>query len=611
MSRWRGKPSERDEGFTLVELVVAMFVLAIVLLSILAVQTRALATNAESQARQAATAYANEAMEQLRVVPWNVLKKGLASNYLAASGGDANVAGTTLKNTGTAALTLKVAPSSGDQDLANSWPPLFDSSGSNKQIKDDPSLNGTRFTVRAYTVTDPIGSADVVGLVVMVEWQKRTDGTTSRTVLTSSAFADGDGGCGSLNDSPFLASCQAQFYSASSSGNVVMSATTVDSSGLPGPLLPGSAFYNMRVSTATTNAQMSSQQVSNGDGYGTYGAVTYDDDDSATDPGDEGWSRGSQIFKLSGSNDTTAGAAPPNPADVVTASSNSSTVLSSSGSGTFRLEGRADDPRAGVLDVSTVQACSIGVGASKIPAGDPCVHSTIGVATANSGYMALFVDGAAIRLARIMNESGSSVDHAWSGRFAKIAGNGDTLCSTISGAGCVSAGANRTLGTVSVGSIVGSSWDGSAAASGLVYITGYSENAIAERGVSQKSGDLSATRSGTVALWNGIGYTSYGLSAATNRTDSTAVVNWNTAAATITAVSQVIVTEAYSTKTGTTDTTCRSEACAVTGSTGNIFVTTTYTIAPKDGSSSFVMTTAVTINGAQAAASYQEAKSAT
>src|SRR5665648_1192881 len=75
---WTGTRPD-DEGFTLVELIVAMFVIAIILTSLAMVQTRAMVTIAQAKERQQATALANQTLEQLRALPWDTLKKGPVS----------------------------------------------------------------------------------------------------------------------------------------------------------------------------------------------------------------------------------------------------------------------------------------------------------------------------------------------------------------------------------------------------------------------------------------------------------------------------------------------------------------------------------------------------
>jgi len=78
-----------DGGFSLVEVIVAMVVIAVGLLGLMAVQVRSLSTVALAKERQTATGLASRAMEQLRAVPYTVLQGGVVCSELA---GDPDVA---------------------------------------------------------------------------------------------------------------------------------------------------------------------------------------------------------------------------------------------------------------------------------------------------------------------------------------------------------------------------------------------------------------------------------------------------------------------------------------------------------------------------------------
>jgi|GEM_PF-393098 len=618
MAYRRRKLSEREDGFTLVELVVAMFVLAIVILAILTVQARALVTNADSQIRQGATAYANEAMEELRAMPWNILRKGLASNFKTAAGGDSFVAGSVLTVNGVN-YALRVAPSgAGDQVLASPWKPLFDTTGSNKQVRTDPSGNGATYTVRAYTVSDPAGNTDAVGLVTVVTWQKRTNGEFENTVLTSTAYAP-SGGCGDLNNAPFLASCQAQLYAMSSGGNVVItvgaSATTVSGGAVvptstQAPLLPNASAYSLQMATAQSGARVANQQVSNVDAYATAGGVVLDDLDPNTQPEALGWLKGLDSATLRASNDLVAGAPPANPADISPASAVTTTSLSSGSGLSMQLAARADDTRSGVADASTTTACATGITAATIPAGSPCSHTVFGNSTATTGYAILTIDGTDLQLGRVLHGAGNaSADHAWSGRFSTTAGTANTGCTTVSGAGCVSAGANRTAGEINIGSVTGG-WTGGKAANGIVRITGYTDSVMAQRGVNQKNTAASLTRTGTVSYWNGSTYANVALGAGTSAGYTTGTVEWESANIKVTATGRVTITPSQQASVYT-DATCKNTACEVNASNGNITVAIQYLITPKSGAvDPFVISVTTQINGSSAAATFTESPNA-
>ncbi|WP_082100432.1 type IV pilus modification PilV family protein [Demequina maris] len=598
----------RDAGFTLVEVIVAMFVLAIVMLAIIFVQARALTTNAESQARQAATAAANEAMEQLRAMPWFYLKKGLYSGFVTAAGGDAYVSGNTL-TVGGNSYTLRVGTLGSDQDLTSPWPPLFDGSGSNKQVLSSGSGNGTSIELRSYTTADQSGTTEGVGLVVVATWTKTTDGSTQNTVLTSTAYAPTGSGCGDIKTAPFLAACQAQFESTAETGKVDVSAsaTTADGSTVA-PLLDGSAYFQMQMTTATSSVQASSQQVTNVNAFSNFGGVLWDDNDDATAPSAYGWMSGYTQYNVTASDDTTTGAAPANPADAGGVGTSSAASLSA---GSFALSAQSDDTRLALSDASVTTQCTTGL-AGIIAAGTPCAHTTFGANTSGTGRMSLTIGGSKeLRLASVTSSPNVSSDDAWAGRFLVLPGNSSVGCVTVSGSGCGSSGAQQRFGDIVIGDVKQTgSWDGDAA-SGLVIVSGYSDSVMTQRGVGFTATPASIARSASLSYWNGTDYTTESVVAGDNFTRAIPETTWDAGSATITATGVIHVTDSF--ETTKTSASCKgNDGCAISAGNGLITVSVTYEIEPA-GSSTFTpwnLTVSTTINGSQSSTLFKEAPNA-
>ncbi|SEI86484.1 type IV pilus modification PilV family protein [Demequina mangrovi] len=604
----------RDEGFTLIELVVAMFVIAIVILSLLALQTSALVSTSEAGRREQATAYGNEAIEQLRAIPWNVLKRGMASNYMAAAGaygGDADVASGVLSVEGTT-HPLIVADALNDQDTTSPWPPLFDSTGSHITDHADTAGNGTVYRVKAYVTEDSAGTDDAVGLVVVVDWGKDIMDPDERTVLYSAAYAP-SGGCGDLNNAPFLAACQAVYSAGATSGNVVMSASATTADALDrSPILPGNDYYTLEVGNASATARSSSQQVSTVEAFMRYGGVRRDDDDDATQPDAEGWVDGYGGFETEASDDLSSTDAPPaNPSDVTTTSS-STVRTESSALGFLKLTGASDWPRAGTLEASVSDSCATGVTGVSLSAGLPCAASHLGAASSASGYMSLSAGGDAITISRIRHDSGSSKADAWSGRFSgAIAGSAGTGCTPLTGSGCISAGATRSLGDIVLGAVDGGDWSG-AASSGLVIVESYSDEVRVERGTNQAAAAAVLERSGSIQYWDGSGYSTISdIDEDFSGSVSIPEVTFANSLFEVTARGSVTVTPATTTIAGAADATCKTEACEVNATNGVVIVAIDYLITPLVGATDpYILSTSTTINGSQGTASYKEAANA-
>jgi type II secretory pathway pseudopilin PulG len=96
-SGWRGLVRtgrfwSRDDGFSLVEIAVASGVMSTALVMLAGVMTSGLVATGYSRERQSANQLANQALEQIRALPFNTMKAGLGSTDLAG-GSDAEITG--------------------------------------------------------------------------------------------------------------------------------------------------------------------------------------------------------------------------------------------------------------------------------------------------------------------------------------------------------------------------------------------------------------------------------------------------------------------------------------------------------------------------------------
>jgi prepilin-type N-terminal cleavage/methylation domain-containing protein len=611
ITMWRNALSQRDreDGFSLVELIVAMIVIAVVLMLLIGVQISSIATVTEARKLQQATALANESMEQMRAMPWQVLSKGMYSNFLVASGGDDLVSGEYLQLDG-APMRILIAPSENDQDLSEPWLPLFDDEGKHKQIRQDPSLAGVDFTVKAYVI-EGIDSAETgtLGIAVVVEWIDK-NGEIRSTFVRSTVHQSG---CGAPGTTPFLASCQ-DFYEANSgSGSIVLglSATTaadVDPASVPLTDPSPHNVFGVTVNGASAASALKSQQVNLVDGFLQYGGHQADDDDIESLPL---VLRGGEIHQLRASDDATnEGGWVANPADLnvsqsSTIESQSTVAYPSAPSGEPRFRIRSDYARPGTVKASTLGGCATG-----IPADQPCSIADLrnnSDPDAGSPYMVMDMAGELFRLARPMVEIGgsSSTDDAWTARFASAPGTAERGCETLVGSGCISAGSARTIAELHVGEIVGTDWDGDAT-DGVVILRGggscsnYSDSVMVQRGPGQLVAAPVLNRCGTVRYWTDSGYSDYALSDTSNETLNTEPVTWTDGTYTVTATAQVRIVPGYQEVTGSDD--CATTSCSVSASAGSITIETEYTL--EWGSHSHVLTATADIKSPTARASY-------
>jgi Tfp pilus assembly protein PilV len=87
-----GEPRKSEEGFTLIELVIATLVLIIAVLSLTTVLVNSLTDSTYARQRLAASNLANQTVEEIRALPWADIDLGMSSSDISGSG-DANISG--------------------------------------------------------------------------------------------------------------------------------------------------------------------------------------------------------------------------------------------------------------------------------------------------------------------------------------------------------------------------------------------------------------------------------------------------------------------------------------------------------------------------------------
>ena len=582
LSRLAGRRGD-DEGFTLIELVVAMLVISLVLLGLMAAQTSALVTGAQARQRTQAAAVANQTMEQLRALPWLTLSKGMHTNFVAASGGDANVSSGRLQPAVGGPLNEPLVTSS---TQVTSMPPLSGAAGTNKTISSDPGGTGTTFTTRVYVTTAPSAPTGVLTLTVITTWPAKSNARNAYVMLRSQAYAPA-GGCGDASNQPFLGACQALFSgSGGVTGPSVVVSAVAPGAGQPAPasLLPGTDYSVATLSGGSVGATMNAQQSSSVDAAVQHArsAVTRVDPDLP-----ETASGGSKLANAASNDVGSAGAAPSSPPDVVGSGSSSAVVVAGTD---VSLTLTAGSGAAGVAGASTTSSCRTG-----IPAGQPCARGDLTGGTPSSVVIRA---GSTDFVAASIAAGGAS--KAFSARFSSAAGTAGVGCTSLTGAGCGSGGASHTVGTTIIGA---GPWTGATA--GLVKVTGYSDSVLVQRGAGQPSTGAAASRSATIAYWNGTGYSSLSVSRSTDQTLTVPAVTWTDGTRTVTATATVTVTKGGDLPVAADPTGCTGDGCTLDSDSGTIVVTATYVVA--QGATQYALSVATDLGSARASAAYKAA----
>ncbi|WP_136520039.1 MULTISPECIES: prepilin-type N-terminal cleavage/methylation domain-containing protein [Cellulomonas] len=584
--------TDHDDGFTLMELLVAMMVITVVLLGLMVVQTSAMVTTAQTKQRTQGTAVANQTMEQLRALPWLVLSKGLHAGFATATGGDPNVAGGRLRP---AASPTIDEPLVTDSTQAVDKAPLSGTGGSNRITTTDPAIPGVEFTSRSYVTRSAGTGDDVLTLTVITSWRTNDSATEKSVVVRSEAYAPA-GGCGDPANQPFLGACQALL---SASGGSVAPATTVtpatfDPADPPlppdAPILPGTTWSVGSTTGGQIGVGITSQQSTAVDSSVLHGGVQLTPGDPAGTPTTTG---GSKVQNAASDDVGSSGAAPANP-PVQSGTGSASHLAIDAPPVELRLATRSGV--SGTARASMSSSC-----ASGIPAGQGC--GSAGTSGGAAGASTLSVPSATFGLATL---AGGGTSEAYAARFTSAVGTTATGCTVLSGAGCIAAGSTRTLGDATFAT---GPWAGGAAPSGLVRVTGYQDRVMVQRGQEQRTVDATITRSATVQVWNGTGYTPVAVDKLTNQTVTGAAVSWTGGGHTVTAVPVVTVTPGMAIAAAPDPLLCGAEGCSIDADTGTVSVSVTWRVSNASGLRQ-AFTVATNLGTSRADASFKAAPGA-
>ncbi len=240
-----------DDGFTLIEVVITMFVIAFCLLGLVTLQVSSLGSVALAKERQQATAMANRTMEQLRALPYDAVTSGLRSCDVA---GDPNISGTLFRPTYDPSVSETLVTNSNACSGASTgplWPHVQNGAATH--------IGNTQYRVRTYVSKVSTTSDQGYFLTVVVNWASaNTKGVSKATAVRSRLFSPA--GCSSTSTAtrPFAGPCQAFFYS---DGGIAPAGISVSPVTKGQPLVSGIDVLGLQATMPSLSARTQNEQI--------------------------------------------------------------------------------------------------------------------------------------------------------------------------------------------------------------------------------------------------------------------------------------------------------------------------------------------------------------
>ncbi|MBX6371501.1 MAG: prepilin-type N-terminal cleavage/methylation domain-containing protein [Acidothermus sp.] len=511
MELMRRARQRADDGFTLVEVVVAMAILLVVFLSAGGLLTATLVNSQRSRQSQTATELANQAIERLRALPYATIVSG---SIKPVTTDPAVVLYNGIYYYGNQPLVWNNTSTAANQTPLDTWPW--------PQVKS----NGTTFTVKTFVTChhnafsgngkEPACSDTSLGpndqilytATVIVSWIQSQSKSPKQVVTQTVIFSPN--GCQSTLTHPIAAPCEPFFYASADTGPGSISITAADSTAPAIADIPAFSAATLALPRLTANLQ--SEQTANVSAAGNAPSLTWTL--SGTDS-----SLGATHVAAQASNDAGASGTP-NDSENLTQAAVSQVISSTDGSTTLTVsEGSVGASLFAAAQSISGSACSDTTGQQLVTT-LPCSTGQMGVGSAQAVLKLPSVGQANLV---VLNPPAITNPLAvYTGRFGTTLGNSpDVHCASaaLPGPGCVAAEAIRTPGNLSVGGLPSNvaanapaGWNGY-----LISVNGYSDSAWSERG-KNGAAPKAAVTAGTLSYWNGQGYTNVNLATATKGT---------------------------------------------------------------------------------------------
>lgn len=600
-----------ETGVALLEVVIAVSVLAIVLVGIGFELTGQIASIGSSRNEQTAEGLMSQALGEVRAMSYKTVASGLSNDDATATGTTTYI---TRSGTGTATWTFTDASSyqaTGEPILHYTPAPTVHPPAPFYPHRTATNVvNGVTFTVLSFPTEYEVTTKVVTGVyrvTVIVTW--RADGHGGPTTLAGQTLVYSSGSqCLTGTSNPYGAPCQPDFGATASAGGG--SITIAPAAGAPGgQAIHGISFTTLSLLLAKTTTAGSLVQTSSIIGWAqATGAIETTGSVTLTEL--------AKIFTAA----TTDPASPIGTYEHAALAQSATAIKLSAAGGDANTVTASPSPGDTGTSVSTAfaktaQACTNLTGAgvaqdTSLPCG-----SEVAAQASAAGITALLYAGDTslgnVPLATV-TATATYPDRSFSARY----GAQGTTCPITRTSGCVTAAAQMALGTVSLAGLPekvltdAKEPAGWTASKNLVSLSHYSA-AVSSWSKSGVQGNHAATAtsvpmsgatSPVLSYWNGSGYTSLSLPpAATKTITPTLSVTDGTLAVTVTAHLVVSPASAFSTTSTTCQRVCTAGA-AVSALTGTI----TYLVQTGPGVVAD-MTLQVTLGQAVADTSYQEA----
>lgn len=602
--RW-ARARKGQAGFTIVEMMIALVILAMVMLSLAYVGSGSLADVSYASQRQQATGLANKAIEEVRALPFATVENGLSSTDLSS---DSNI----------------VACGS-NYCYKGEQIPTYTASG----ISAEPLVphhqqtfgpyGGVTYTVSAYvTYYDNQTTAGIYRLTVVVTWNHpAVHGLTPQ--VQSSTLLSTSSGCISTTNQPFAAPCQAFFYGTASDQDGQIDATGDPPGNPPVTNLDvGSDILDLPAPVANLQLeQVTGVQATSSTSGGT---IQYTDTTPTA-------STGSKDASAQASSDPTEDL--PSYSSSGTVNQSATTLTASENSNTATVTPTTSDTTSTSATISSgaTNVCategSLGstgtiTAGTDLTTSEPCANSQVQQQGTTGTVTANFAAGTStLGTATVGSVAAAPSPTTVAGAFYASAGTGACAAEPASAAGCIHTGAVRSLGTVQLGGLptgshIEAKWP-SGWAGYLVQLSNYSDSVTAEAGVGAAAPTVTISSAARISYWNGTGYTSVGISTGSGTTLNVSPVTITDSTdfsepvvITVTPSLQTGGTSVTDSQSGCTSPCTRTTAAATANSpiTGNVTYTVTY-----GGTTVVSLETIVNLGTLSASTNYQPAPS--